>query len=538
MRPRRAHQPQGGDTTATPPVTAHRHTGPAHAPSLAELRAHLRSNGHQLYIGRGTGSSVWAGPEQAVLVLGPPRSGKTSSLVVPNVLAAPGAVVSTSTKLDVLATTAASRARAGACWLFDPTGTTPVPDGVQALRWSPVEACASWEEALVTARVMTQAARPDGHLGESGHWTERAQALLAPLFHAGALSGGGARQVLAWVLRQDLQTPMALLGARSPQGALAMEVLGGILSTEERERSGIFSTAAGVLAPYRSAGALETAREHNFDPSAFVRSAGTVYICSPGRYQAVVAPVVVAFLEQVRAAVYALGAPGPGLPVTLALDELANIAPLPDLPSMVSEGGGQGLLTLACLQDLSQARVRWGRAADGFFSLFGAKVLLPGTGDLATLETVSRLGGQVDVPVRSLTSTPWWTGRPHLSVTRSWRRQPRLPVDAVHSLPRGTALVVLSGRPPALAELTPWWSHPVFSQAAQPQGPPLPPPQPGTGERGPGATARYRGAPLAGLAGTPAPPSPPGGRPGPPDVALTWQRVPGQRRLQPPPPQA
>ena len=69
---------------------------------------------------------------------------------------------------------------------------------------------------------------------------------------------------------------------------------------------------------------------------------------------------------------------------------------------MVSEGGSQGLLTLACLQDLSQARQRWGRAADGFLSLFGTKLVLPGIGDLDTLELVSRLGGEVDVPARSV----------------------------------------------------------------------------------------------------------------------------------------
>ena len=73
---------------------------------------------------------------------------------------------------------------------------------------------------------------------------------------------------------------------------------------------------------------------------------------------------------------------------------------------MVSEGGSQGLLTLACLQDLSQARQRWGRAADGFLSLFGTKLVLPGIGDLATLELISRLGGEIDVPARSVSHDP------------------------------------------------------------------------------------------------------------------------------------
>ena len=83
-----------------------------------------------------------------------------------------------------------------------------------------------------------------------------------------------------------------------------------------------------------------------------------------------------------RDAAYARARDGrSGPPTLLALDEVANIAPIPDLPAMVSEGAGQGLLVLACLQDLSQARGRWGHAADGFLSLFGTTVVLPGIAD-------------------------------------------------------------------------------------------------------------------------------------------------------------
>ena len=48
---------------------------------------------------------LWAGPESATLIIGPPRSGKTSTLVIPTVLDAPAAMVSTSTKTDVLENT-------------------------------------------------------------------------------------------------------------------------------------------------------------------------------------------------------------------------------------------------------------------------------------------------------------------------------------------------------------------------------------------------------------------------------------------------
>jgi type IV secretory pathway TraG/TraD family ATPase VirD4 len=501
------------------------------------MRANLAWNGPELYVGTDGHRLIWAGAQQAMLVLGPPRSGKTSSLVVPNVLAAPGPVLVTSTKPDVLQATLASRAQMGRCWLLDPTGTVPVPPGVNLIRWSPVQASHSWEEALVTARVMIAASRPQGSYGESGHWTERAEALLAPMLHAAAIAGTGMREVLTWALRHDLHTPMAELATRGGDAMVGVDVLAGIANTEERERSGIFSTAAGALAAYRSARALQLADVANFDPSWFPYGGDTIYVCAPARYQALIAPVVVAFLEQVRAATYRAAADRSlRLPVTLVLDEVANVAPLPDLPAMVSEGGGQGLLMLACLQDLSQARGRWGAAADGFFSLFGAKVLLPGIGDMKTLEAVSRLAGQVDVSVSSVNRSAWWSGRPSANTTQSWRRQARLPVDQAHSLPAGSALVIGSAQPPRLVGLTPWWGYPPFSDALAARLPvarelPPAPAQPGTE-----APARVpsRPSPPVGAAGAGG-----GARDGDGDGGgppVKWQKVRGQRRLHPPPP--
>lgn len=491
---------------------------------LAEMRSNLAANGPELYLGADACGLAWAGPQQSALVLGPPRSGKTSSLVVPNVLAAPGPVVVTSTKLDVLRATLASRRQQGRCWLMDPTGTLEAPPGSLALRWSPVQAALSWEEALVTARVMTEAARPGRHLGESAHWTERAEALLAPVLHAAALAGAGMSQVLSWVLRHDLFTPKAELGRAGAW--VAADVLAGIIGTEERERSGIFSTAAGVLSAYRSSSALELADEPNFDPAWMVRGADTVYICAPARYQALCAPIVVAFLEQVRAATYKAAGEGRlALPVSLVLDELANIAPLPDLPSIVSEGASQGLLVLGCVQDLSQARQRWGQAAEGFFSLFGAKVLLPGVADMRTLEAASRLVGQVDVAVRSFSSSPWWAGgRPSATATWSLRREPRLPVDKARSLPPGSALLLQGACPARLVALTPWWSYPPFCEA---RSLPLPGPEPS-------APPLCQSGPARRL--VPLPPSPQA-PPKPAEVAVEgWRKVAGSRPLHPPPP--
>lgn len=437
-------------------------------PGLARLQRFLLGGGGGLYIGCGQGGLAFAAPQQATLVLGPPRSGKTSTLVIPNVLAAPGAVVSTSTKPDVFAATHERRALQGRCWLLDPSGTVRVPEGVTAIRWSPVHACGRWEEALATARAMVGAVRPPLRGGEADHWSERAEAMLAPLLHAAALGGGDMERVVRWVLRQDLEAAHAELSARG--ATLAADILTGLAGTDWRELSGIWSTTAGVVAAYRSEAALAAARAPNFDPAGLPATSDTVYICAPARYQALAAPIVVAFIEQVRSGAFSLAAArSADPPVVLALDELANIAPIPDLPSLVSEGGGQGLLVLGCLQDLSQARQRWGPAADGFLSLFGAKVILGGIADLATLELVSRLGGEVDMPVRSVSRGSWWApGGGARTTTWSTRRQRRLPLDAVSQQPAGTALVLIGSQPPTWVGLRPWWEVGPFA--------PLPPP--------------------------------------------------------------
>ena len=83
-------------------------------------------------------------------VQAPPRTGKTTGVVIPSVIAAPGPVVVTSTKRDVLDATSAIRLCAGECWLFDPSGRETPPPGVDVVRWSPVGAevwYMAWTEA-------------------------------------------------------------------------------------------------------------------------------------------------------------------------------------------------------------------------------------------------------------------------------------------------------------------------------------------------------------------------------------------------------
>ena len=409
------------------------------------------ASGHGMYLGHRESDWMFAPPEQSVLVLGPPRSGKTSSLIIPNLLVASGPAVSTSTKPDVMATTATARSRVGECLIFDPAGATDAPGGLRPIRWSPIQGCHTWDGALSAARSlitvgMASASGPTAAVRHD-HWSDRAEALIAPLLHAAARDGADMRTVLSWIdRRRALPAQQILAAAPGDAAGLAADLLNGVTCTDERELSGIWSTASGAVGGYRTERALAATADPDFDPAAFVESSDTLYICASGRRQGLVAPMVVGIIEDIRTATYDSRAHQRPVadrrpPVLLALDEAANIAPLPDLPSMVSEGGGQGLTTLACFQDLSQAKQRWGHAADGFLSLFGTTVVLPGIGDVVTLDALSVLAGEEEVGTRSLSSGRTPTGRAlsdavtggalRHTLTSATVRRRRLPPDVI-----------------------------------------------------------------------------------------------------------
>jgi type IV secretion system protein VirD4 len=435
--------------------------------------------GHGAYLGHSDGGWCFVHPQHSVMILGPPRSGKTTSLIIPNVLASNGPVVSTSTKRDVVDATLASRSDLGRCLLFDPTGSVRPTPGLVPLHWSPLQSCTTWTGALAMVRSLVMVgSSTSGHGGqrsEGSHWQERAQSLLAPLMHAAALDGADMRTLLTWVdRRQALPAQQILSAGPGRSTGLARNLLDGIVATDERELSGIWSTASGSLTGLRTDQALEVTAHPDFDPATFVRSSDTVYIAAPAHRQALVAPMVVGLIEDIRQATYARGAEGTPPtgsrpPVLLALDEVANIAPLPDLPSMISEGGGQGLVTLACLQDLSQARNRWPDQADGFPSLFGTTVVLPGIGDVRTLEALSTLAGDEEILTRTVSSGRTATDRPLTdlvtggrpsygeSVSTQWRR--RLPADLIARGAPGLGLAFDERNRPAWIPLAP--SHAV-----------------------------------------------------------------------------
>lgn len=95
--------------------------GEPFSPAIVHQQA-LRAGGGAYLATGSKGEWIAAPPQSAVLVLAGPRAGKTSCVVIPALIAHPGAAVATSTKPEVLHATLAARRELGEAWFFDLSG--------------------------------------------------------------------------------------------------------------------------------------------------------------------------------------------------------------------------------------------------------------------------------------------------------------------------------------------------------------------------------------------------------------------------------
>jgi type IV secretion system protein VirD4 len=446
-----------------PPLKADAELTPGEA-----VRAEVTRLGGGGYLGLSrSGRWLLAEAKHAVLVLGPPQSGKTASVFIPTIAAASGAVISTSTKPDVMRATLKARSEIGQAWLFDPTESVrELPDGVRRLNWSPVSAASTWDGALMMAQAMTTHTRPGSGTTNESHWTERAGSLIAPLLHAANQAGLPIGEVLKWVHHHDLGPALEILA--DCEVSIAADVVMGVQRTESRERSSIISAAIGVLSAYKSVSIQESAAHPNFDAEQFVRSTDTIYITAPEHHQRMCAPLVVGLLEEVRHAVYERSASEPTMSwasVILAVDEAPNIAPMHDPLGLLSQAGGQGLKVYFGIQDMAQAANVWGQlVADAFMTMFQVKVILSGIGHVPTLENVSVALGEYDRRTVSSSmglSDPqeWLSSDTHNeSVNYQTQRQRVLTPGEIRKMPEGQALL-LQGTDWEPLTLTEWFKN-------------------------------------------------------------------------------
>ena len=409
-------------------------------------------------LGQVHGRDLWCSVEDSALLVGPPRMGKGLHVVIPWVLDAPGPVVSTSTRPDTLAVTMHARTRHGPVAIFDPQRLADLPGG---LRWSPVRGCETPRTALVRARGLAAGAGFGRTVSDSDFWAGQTETALRCLLHAAALDGRRAVDLYRWslnpVLAEDAVTTLNRHHGAASGWADALEAA---IHADPRTRDSVWlgvRQSLAALADPDVLAAVDPAPGEEFDPAAFLRDSGTLYLLASAVTSGSCAPLVAAFVEDITETARGLAARSPGArldpPLLLALDEIANLTPLPSLPQLMAEGGGSGITTLAVLQSLAQARNRWGEhAADAIWDAATVKLVLGGLAKYRDLDDVARLLGEID----ELTETRSRGRAGERSTSTSVRMVPVMPPSVLRTLPFGTGVLLLRHTRPVVIDLAAW----------------------------------------------------------------------------------
>ena len=426
-------------------------------PSLAEKKK--PGPGEVGYLlGRAQGTQVWATIEDSMLLVGPPRSGKGLHIVVNSILDAPGPVLTTSTRPDNLTATLKARERRGPVAVFDPQHLAPgLPAG---MRWSVVRGCADPLTAMIRAKGLSSATGFGG-VTDGGFWEGKTTAAIQAMLHAAALDGRDSKTVYQWSLSPAAAADAVRILSTNPGAAEGWaDSLDAMVQSDPRTRDSIWqgvSLAFGSLADPRVLDAVSPGPSEQFDPEAFLRENGTMYLLATGAGAGASAALVSAFIEDIVETARKIAARSPGArmdpALLLALDEIGNLAPLPALPVQMAEGGGTGITTLPVLQSLAQARERWGENnANALWDAAIVKIILGGASNSRDLQDLSALIGERDETTDSVSTDAYGAH----SSQRSIRRIAIMPPEVLRTMPFGTGVVMLRSARPIVTRLRRW----------------------------------------------------------------------------------
>ncbi|SCL73655.1 type IV secretory system conjugative DNA transfer family protein [Micromonospora peucetia] len=407
-----------------------------------------------------TGEPLYLANEYTELLAGAARfANKTSRYIIPRVADARGAVITTSTRLDVASVTYDLRAALGPTWIFEPQGQVP---GVPRLRWSPIDGADDPDIAALRAKGFAAGAGLKGNVDNGQYFQDQAAAIIRGLLHAAALDEHATMtEVASWAANPSVPRAERIL--RHHGQTVWADRLAFHRESSGRSRDAIQSVVFGALDAFsnpRILHACSPPRGQQFDPEQWLDESGTLYLVGTRSGQALTAPLFAAIAEDIiyRTLQRSFVSPGGRVEPCLYLvgDEITNIAPLPSLPALASEGGGSGIaLSIAC-QNTHQLEERWGR--DGGQALrdgANARFVMGGTQDVNALKDAQALLGQV----QELSSSASWGGG-KASVQENTRREHLVDLAELRTLPTGHALVLLGNMPPVEVVQQAWWERP------------------------------------------------------------------------------
>ncbi|MEV6358441.1 type VI secretion protein [Streptomyces hydrogenans] len=302
-------------------------------------------------------------PQPPGTVYGPPDTRRP--LAVQAVSDADGPVLVVTSDPTVWADTKDVRGKLGPVLVYDPGHLCDTP---ARLHWSPAEGCADPDTAQARAAALLAPVRPHARIDAATATT--AETLLRCWLHAAAVDGRPFRQVHRWAQGTDAHEPVRILRGHPKAASGLAGLLEAALTAHPDSRRLAQELTARAFSALSSVHIREACTPNRTDSLAlasFLAEGGTLYVVGEPiedpRTHPGAMPLLTALASHVvehgrrMAARSSDGRLDP--PLTLVLEDVAAVAPLPQLPRLLTDGPRLGLPTLALMRSPEQSRTRW-----------------------------------------------------------------------------------------------------------------------------------------------------------------------------------
>ncbi len=404
------------------PKAQDRYTGWATRKDLRKLLSkHLKPN--RVVLGLYAYMLVLAEASVNVLLWGASRSGKTSGLVIPTILEASGAVLTTGIRGEILEKTIAYRSKKGDVMVYDPFNVT----GRHNTNWKPQGGVRSLDDTMKRADALGQglaATAKDSDTQGAAYFHGGATKLVAALLYIAAMGDYSVVEIREWIntsggetqQRQVAVVPGQRVGKPDVTDAVqraierlrreglgsgddvkkAEEIYNSVSNSYISEKSAFFGHAMQIFGVFMEDSVARSAASHDLDIDRLILRGGTLYLIAPSEDQHRVACLFTAITDSVIRRGMALGASHPLNPMlTVVLEEAANVAPIRDLDKYASTCLGNGIKLVTIFQDMSQMISLYGESKTrSIVNNHQALGVLPGLKDDRTMSFLSAISGK------------------------------------------------------------------------------------------------------------------------------------------------
>jgi hypothetical protein len=274
------------------------------------------------------------------------------------------ALVVTSNK-TVWQDTKDARAKLGPVLLYDPTHLCDTP---ARLHWSPTTGCEDKQTAVKRATSLLAPVRPTAKIDQAV--ADTAETLLRSYLHAAAIDGRTIRHVHRWSQGTQIQDAVRILRTNPKAAPGAAGELEAALTSHPERRDIAQELTSRALSSLFTVNIREACTPNRTDAlslDSFANEGGTLYLVGESIEDPRTNPGAMPLLTALASSVVERGrhmaerssAGRLDPPMTLVLDDVAAVAPLPQLPELLATGADRGLPTLALLRSREQARARW-----------------------------------------------------------------------------------------------------------------------------------------------------------------------------------